>query len=195
MLNRIWLGMIGIGILVAAVNGRLEAVSTAILNSAQDSVETVIKLLGPMCLWLGLMEVAEKAKLTELLAKLFKPLAAFLFPDVPQNHSALGAIVMNLAANMLGLGNSATPLGIKAMHRLQELNPEEQRATNAMCTFLVINTSSVTLIPTTVLALRSGAGSQAPTEIIGTTLFATTCSTIVGVIANKLFIKLGAVYD
>ncbi len=187
--------MIAIGILVAAINGRLEEVSTAILNSAQDSVETVIKLIGPMCLWLGLMEVAEKAKLTELLARLFKPLAVFLFPKVPRNHPALGAIVMNLAANMLGLGNSATPLGIKAMHRLQELNSEQRRATNAMCTFLVINTSSVTLIPTTVLALRSGAGSQAPTEIIGTTLFATGCSTVVGIIVNKLFIKLGAVDD
>ncbi|GAB6100764.1 nucleoside recognition domain-containing protein [Halanaerocella petrolearia] len=191
MLNKIWLSMIIIGVLVGALQGQMEAVSTAILQSAEDSVEIVIKLIGPMSLWLGLMKVAEEAGLTELLAKLFRPLAKILFPKVPKDHPAMGAIMMNLAANLLGLGNSATPLGIKAMNKLQELSSRQETASDAMCTFLVINTSSVTLIPSTILALRIGAGSSYPTEIIGTTLFATTCSTLVGLLANKLMIKLG----
>ncbi|AGB40940.1 putative membrane protein required for spore maturation [Halobacteroides halobius DSM 5150] len=192
MLNKIWLSMIIIGISVAAIKGQMQAVSTAILQSAEDSIEIIIKLIGPMSLWLGIMKVAEKADLTEALAKLFRPLARVLFPKVPKNHPALGAIMMNLAANLLGLGNSATPLGIKAMNQLQELNFNKKTASDAMCTFLVINTSSVTLIPSTVLALRIGAGSSNPTEIIGTTLFATAASTLAGVLANKVFIKLGA---
>jgi spore maturation protein A len=190
MMKRIWLFMIAAGIVVGAINGRMEEVSTAVLKSAENSVDTVIKLIGPMSLWLGLMKVAEEAELTKLLANLFKPIARFLFPKVPADHPALAAIVMNLTANMLGLGNSATPLGIKAMNQLQKLNPTKETASDAMCTFLVVNTSSVTLIPSTILALRVGAGSTSPTEIIGTTLFATTCSTIAGLLANKIFIKL-----
>ncbi|GAB6136844.1 nucleoside recognition domain-containing protein [Halanaerobaculum tunisiense] len=191
MLNKIWLAMISIGVVVGAINGQMEAVSTAILDSAQQSIKIVIKLIGPMSLWLGVMKVAEEADLTSLLARLFKPVAKFLFPQIPEDHPALGTIVMNLAANVLGLGNSATPLGIKAMNQLQELNSIPDTASDAMCTFLVLNTSSVTLIPSTILALRMGAGSSNPTEIIGTTLFATTCSTIVGLVANKLLIKVG----
>jgi len=190
MLNKIWFTMIVIGIIIAAINGRMEAVSVAILESAEDSVMIVVKLIGPMALWLGIMKVAEKAQLTDILANLFRPLAKILFPEVPKSHPALASIMMNLSANFLGLGNSATPLGIKAMQELQELNKGESSASNAMCTFLVINTSSVTLLPTTILALRIGAGSVQPTEIIGTTIFATFCSTVVGLIANRILIKI-----
>jgi spore maturation protein A len=182
--------MIIIGIIIAAINGRMEEVSIAILESAEDSVMIVVKLIGPMALWLGIMKVAEEARLTDVLAKLFKPLAKILFPEVPKNHPALASIMMNLSANFLGLGNSATPLGIKAMQQLQELNSGKSSASDAMCTFLVINTSSVTLLPTTILALRIGAGSAQPTEIIGTTVFATFCSTVVGIVANKILIKI-----
>ncbi|WP_027340264.1 nucleoside recognition domain-containing protein [Halonatronum saccharophilum] len=196
MLNKIWWIMIIGGIIIGAINGRMEEVSIAILESAQNSVQIVIRLIGPMALWLGLMKIAEEAELTKVLAKLFKPIARVLFPEIPKDHPALGSIVMNLSANLLGLGNSATPLGIKAMKELQELNRDKESASNAMCTFLVINTSSVTLIPTTVLALRVGAGSSSPTQIIGTTIFATAASTLAGISANKLLAKLrGNFYD
>ncbi|TDX53303.1 nucleoside recognition domain-containing protein [Orenia marismortui] len=190
MLNIIWFIMIITGIITAAINGRMEEVSIAILQSAEDSVMIVIKLIGPMALWLGLMKLAEEADLTKLLSRMFRPMARVLFPNIPEGHPALAAIMMNLSANFLGLGNSATPLGIKAMQELQSLNKNKIIASNAMCTFLVINTSSVTLIPTTVLALRIGAASSSPTSIIGTTIFATACSTVVGVSVNKILIKL-----
>ncbi|OCL26162.1 nucleoside recognition protein [Orenia metallireducens] len=195
MLNKIWFTMICIGIIIAAINGRMEEVSVAILESAEDSVMIVVKLIGPMALWLGVMKVAEKAQLTKVLANLFKPLAKILFPEVPKDHPALASIMMNLSANFLGLGNSATPLGIKAMQELQQLNSGKRSASNAMCTFLVINTSSVTLLPTTILALRIGAGSAQPTEIIGTTIFATFCSTVVGLIANRILIKISGLRE
>lgn len=190
MLNKIWFLMIITGVITAGINGRMEEVSIAILQSAENSVMTVVKLIGPMALWLGIMKIAEEGKLTELFAKLFKPFSKLLFPELSKEGAAIAAIMMNLSANFLGLGNCATPLGIKAMKELQELNPNKNCATNSMCTFLVINTSSVTLIPTTVLALRIGAGSNNPTEIIATTIFATICSTIAGLLANKFLIKL-----
>ncbi|MGM0369072.1 MAG: nucleoside recognition domain-containing protein [Bacillota bacterium] len=190
MLNRIWTFMILIGFVVAVINGRMEELSTAILESGEESVMMVIKLIGPMSLWLGIMKLAEELGLVEVLAKLFKPIAKLLFPKVPDDHPVLGSIMMNFSANLLGLGNSATPLGIKAMNQLQELNSNSQTASDAMCTFLVINTSSLTLIPSTILALRVSANSNEVTSIIGTTLFATCCSTIIGIIVNKLLIKI-----
>ncbi|WP_408956069.1 nucleoside recognition domain-containing protein [Natroniella sp. ANB-PHB2] len=192
MLNKIWFAMIAVGMIVAGFNGRMEEVSVAILQSTEESVRIVIKLIGPMSLWLGMMKLAEEAGIVQGLAKLFEPLAKILFPKIPANHPALGSIMMNLSANLLGLGNSATPLGIKAMHQLQDLNRNSETASDAMCTFLVINTSGLTLIPTTILALRVGAGSSNPTEIVGTTLFATACSTIAGIIVNKFLIKVGS---
>ena len=190
MLNIIWIMMIVIGFIVAIVNGNIKEVSTAILESGQESVMTVLKLVGPMSLWLGIVKLAEAAGLVDVLARLFKPLAKFLFPQIPAEHPVLGTIMMNFSANLLGLGNSATPLGIKAMHQLQDLNDQSETASNAMCTFLIINTSSLTLIPTTILALRVSANSSQPTAIIGTTLFATVCSTIIGVLVNKFLLKI-----
>ena len=190
MLNIIWVIMIFSGFIVAAVNGRMEELSTAILESGEESVMMVIKLIGPMSLWLGIMKLAEETGLVKILAKLFRPVAKLLFPKIPEDNPALGSIMMNFSANLLGLGNSATPLGIKAMHQLQELNDNSETASDAMCTFLVINTSSLTLIPSTILALRVSANSNQITSIIGTTLVATCCSTIVGVIVNKFLIKI-----
>ena len=149
-----------------------------------------LPLAGVMALWLGLMKIAEKSGLVNLLARALRPILRWLFPDVPANHPAMGSMVMNMAANMLGLSNAATPLGLRAMQDLEKLNPRPGTATNAMCTFLAINTSSIQLIPATTVALLAAAGSKNPTVIIGTAFFATCCSTIAGVLAVKTFERL-----
>jgi len=190
MINVIWFLLIAIGIIYGGINGQIEAVTDSAINSVKLAVDLSLGLIGVMALWLGIMKIAEEAGLVELLARAVKPVTVKLFPDVPADHPAMGAIIMNLAANMLGLGNAATPLGLKAMQELQKLNKFKDTATNAMCTFLAINTSSVQLIPATVIALRASAGSLNPAEIIGTTLVATTCSTVAGIIAVKFFEKL-----
>lgn len=190
MVNVIWLFMILIGFLVALFFGDLEAATQAALDNAKYAVELCIGLLGIYALWLGLMRVAEKSGLVEAISKKMQGIMSFLFPDVPAGHPAMGAMTMNLIANMLGLGNAATPLGIKAMNELQRINKQKDVATHDMCMFLIINTSSVQLIPTTVIALRSSAGSLNPGEIVGTTLITTIISTLVGIIAAKMFRRL-----
>lgn len=190
MINHIWFGLIIIGVVTGMLTGNMAQISEAILKSAETGAMTLIKLVGPMSLWLGIMKLAEESNFTGLLSRLIRPVTTRLFPEVPKNHPALGAIMLNISANMLGLGNSATPLGIEAMKKLQTLNSTPQKATNSMCTFLVINTSSVTLIPATIISLRAAAGSNAPMEVIGTTLFATTCSTIAGIIADRTLRKI-----
>jgi spore maturation protein A len=186
MVNVIWILLILIGLLVAVFNGRIEAVTQSALDNAKYAVELCFGLIGLYALWLGLMKVAEESGLVKSISKKMHAIMGFLFRDIPPNHPATGAIAMNIIANMLGLGNAATPLGIKAMKELQAINPDKNTATNAMCMFLVINTSSVQLIPTTVVALRSAAGSTNPVEIIGTSFIATICSTVVGIIAAKI---------
>ncbi len=156
-----------------------------LLHYAKVAVELAIGLIGILALWLGLMKIAEQAGMIAALSRALKPLLMRLFPDVPPEHPALGAMVMNISANMLGLGNAATPLGLKAMEELNKLNPKSGTATDAMCTFLVINTSNVQLIPATVIAVRAAAGSADPTEIIGAVILATTVNTIVGIAAVK----------
>ena len=190
MVNVIWLFMILIGFLVALFFGDLEAATQAALDNAKYAVELCIGLLAIYALWLGLMRVAEKSGLVEAISKKMQGIMSFLFPDVPAGHPAMGAMTMNLIANMLGLGNAATPLGIKAMNELQRINKQKDVATHDMCMFLIINTSSVQLIPTTVIALRSAAGSLNPGEIVGTTLITTIISTLVGIIAAKMFRRL-----
>lgn len=185
MMNRIWLGLTVFGIIVGAINGRMAAVSHSILKAAIDSVDILLKLIGPMAFWLGIMKIAEKSGFTKLIARILRPLMSKLFPEVPEDHPAMGAMVMNFSANMLGLGNSATPLGIQALKELQRLNPHQKTATKAMLTFMVINTSSITLLPGTMIGLRLAAGSNQPTVIIGTTLFATTISTIVALLVDR----------
>jgi spore maturation protein A len=165
-------------------------VTDALFNSSKTAVDLAIGLIGLMALWLGLMKLAEESGLVNVIAKVVRPIMVRLFPEIPRDHPAMGAMIMNIAANMLGLGNAATPLGLKAMQELQKLNEKAETATNAMVTFLAINTSSVTIIPATVIGIRVSAGSGNPAEIIGTAIFATGCSTVVAISAAKLFSKL-----
>ncbi|MCF7805589.1 MAG: nucleoside recognition protein [Candidatus Marinimicrobia bacterium] len=197
MINIIWLALLVIGVIMAVVTSittgsfdPLVQVTDALFNQSKTAVDLAIGLIGLMALWLGLMKLAEESGLIDLIAKAVRPIMVRLFPEIPADHPAMGAMIMNIAANMLGLGNAATPLGLKAMQELQKLNEKAETATNAMVTFLAINTSSVTIIPATVIGIRVSAGSGNPAEIIGTAIFATTCSTIVAVTAAKLFSKL-----
>lgn len=197
MINIIWLALLLAGVVMAAVTaistGSLDPfvhITDALFNSSKSAVDLAIGLIGLMALWLGIMKLAEESGLIKVLARAVRPVMIRLFPEIPPEHPAMGAMIMNIAANMLGLGNAATPLGLKAMQELQQLNEQAETATNAMVTFLAINTSSVTIIPATVIGIRVSAGSSNPASIIGTTLFATTCSTIVAVVAAKLFSKL-----
>lgn len=189
MINYIWLALIVIGVLTAIFQGNVQVVTDAAIESANSAVELSIGLVGIMTLWLGLMRLAEKSGIVNLISKLLKPILKRLFPEVPENHPAMGSMVMNMAANLLGLGNAATPLGIKAMKELQELNEDKTTATNSMCMFLAINTSSITLIASTVIAYRASAGSNNPAEIIGPTIIASVFGTIVAIIAARLLEK------
>jgi spore maturation protein SpmA len=168
----------------------MEALSKAMVDSAAASVELAFGLVGVMTLFLGLMKVAEKGGLLTVIARLIRPLMARLFPEVPPEHPAMGAMILNLSANVLGLGNAATPFGIRAMQELNRLNPTPGTATDAMALFLAINTSSVTILPTGVIALRAAAGSADPAGILPTTLFATACSTATAIIVVKLLRRL-----
>ncbi len=182
MLNYIWFGLIAISFIVGLITGNIDAVTEAAFNSAKAAVQLAIGLIGAMALWLGLMHVADRAGLVNLLARGIRPLARWLFPEIPDGHPALGSIVMNMAANVLGLGNAATPMGLKAMKDLQELNTAPTTASNAMVTFLAINTSSVQiLLPATVVGLM---GAKAGAIFIPTIL-ATTVSTVVAIVAAK----------
>lgn len=190
MLNWIWLGLILISIVFAAFTGKMEAVSTASMETAKQAVTYVIGLVGPMVFFLGLMRIAQDGGLLLAIARGLRPIMRRLFPDVPTEHPAMGAMIMNMASNMLGLGNAATPFGLKAMVELERINPRPGVATNAMALFLAINTSSITLFPLGVIAVRTSLGSSAPGSIFLPTLLATACSTTVGVIAAVLLSKL-----
>jgi spore maturation protein SpmA len=168
----------------------MEALSQAMVDSAGGAVELAIGLVGVMTLFLGLMKVAEAGGLLQIIARLIRPLMVRLFPDVPVDHPAMGAMILNLSANVMGLGNAATPFGIRAIQELNRLNPAPGTATDAMILFLAVNTSSVTLLPTGVIALRAAAGSADPAAIFPTTLFATACSTVVAVLAAKFLARL-----
>ena len=186
MLNYIWFGLMAIALLVAVFNGTAEGVTKGAVDSATTAVEIAIGLVGIMTLWLGIMRVAEAAGLVALLGRLLRPLLRWLFPEIPADHPANGAIVLSTAANMLGLNNAATPLGIKAMEELQELNDDKDSASNAMVTFMAINTSGVQLIPATMIGVLAAAGSVKPTAIISTSIVATFVGTVAAVIAAKL---------
>lgn len=186
MINYIWFFLILIGIVVAVLSGKIDVINTAVIEDTQDAVKLAIELTGIMAMWLGLMNIARKSGLIKSFSVLMRPITKVLFPEVPKNHPALSAIIMNMVTNMFGAGNSATALGLKAMEELNTLNRNKKRATNAMCMFLVINMSSIQLVPLTVLKIRSMAGSLNPTEIISTSLIATTVSTIVGIISVKI---------
>jgi spore maturation protein SpmA len=194
MLNWIWMGMIVVGVVVAALMGQLkgdDGIVEGMLKAVKTGVvDIVIPLSAIMMLWLGIMRLAEKSGMVTAVARLMRPVMKRLFPEVPTDHPAMGAMVMNMAANMIGLGNAATPLGLKAMQHLDELNENKGTATNSMCTFLAINTSSVTLIPATAIGLLAAQGVPNPTAIVSTTILATIISTAVAILAVKIFEKM-----
>ncbi|MEW6426857.1 MAG: nucleoside recognition domain-containing protein [Thermodesulfobacteriota bacterium] len=192
-INAIWLGMVLAATLVAAWTGRMDEVTRASFDGAKDAVTLAIGLIGPMALWLGIMKVAEDGGMLRLVARAMRPLMVRLFPDVPPEHPAMSAMLMNMAANALGLGNAATPMGIRAMQQLEKLAPEKGTATDAMCLFLAINTSSVTLLPLGVITVRAAADAAAPAAIFLPSLIATCCSTLVAVVAAKLLSGRGIV--
>lgn len=181
MLNLIWLLLLASGIIVAALNGNIEVVSQAAMRAAQDAVEVCFHLIGIMALWLGIMKIAEKGGLIQGLACLLRPVMIKLFPGIPPQHPAMGAIILNLSANVLGLGNAATPFGMKAMQEMQRLNHDQEEASAAMCTFLALNTSCITLIPATIIGVRVSFASAHPTEIVGACIFATGCASLIAV--------------
>ncbi len=186
-MNFIFAFFILLGILLAAIKGDISIVTQTVANAAANGVQQVIGSIGIITFWLGLAKVAQESGLIKLLTRLLEPFFRLLFPSIPRGHPAMGAILMNVSANILGLGSAATPFGLKAMKELQKLNPQKEVASEAMCTFLAINTSGVTLIPTTLLAFRASAGSNNPGEVVGPIIFATLCSTIVAIIADYFF--------
>jgi spore maturation protein A len=192
MVNWIWLFMIVVSVVVAAITGKMDAVTQAAFDGAKSGVTISFGLISIMVFWLGLMRIAEDAGLLQKLARLLGPIVRWLFPDVPRNHPALGYIMSNLSANLFGLGNAATPMGIKAMQELQKLNPDSATATPAMCTLLALNTSSITIIPTTLIAIRMNYGSANPAEIIGTTLAATIVATAAAIAADRWYRRKAA---
>ncbi|SEN41451.1 spore maturation protein A [Amphibacillus marinus] len=186
MVHLIWASLACIGIIYALFNGTITDVNEAIFTSGNEAVQIVIGLTSILIFWLGLMRVAEEAKVLKALNKLFRPLFTRLFPELPSEHRAIGYITSNFIANLFGLGNAATPLGIKAMKEMQRLSDGNQ-ATRSMVTFLVINTTSLTFIPTTVIALRIQYGSAAPTEIVFPTFIASCISIISALIIDRLY--------
>lgn len=186
MLNKIWAFLIITSIIVASLNGRMGEVSQAVLTASIKAVEISLQLLGPMILWLGLMAILKSGGLLRIFQQRLRPLIGFLFPTVPPHHPAAGAIILNLSASFLGMGNAATPFGIKAMQELKKLNHPPERASNAMCTLLALNTSSLTFFPSLVVSLRLAQNSQNPMGIVSCTLLATSCSTLGAVLASKI---------
>ncbi len=189
MLNYIWSFMIIFAILVSGFSGGMKLITTSALNASGEAVKICIEMCGIVCMWMGIMRIAEKAGLIDALAKKMTPILNFLFPSVPKCHPARKYIATNLIANFLGLGWAATPPGLKAMIELQKLNKEEGKATHAMCMFLIINISSIQLIPINIISYRCVYGSSNPTEIIAPCIVATTISTAVAILFGKLMYR------
>ena len=189
MVNIIWACMAIVGIVYAMFNGTMEQVNKAIFESANEAVTLAIGLISVLVFWLGIMKVAEKAGILSVLTKILRPIVVRLFPEIPKGHPAMGYILSNIIANIFGLGNAATPMGIKAMEQMKQLSGND-KATRSMITFLALNTSGLTLVPTTVIAIRMQYDSLAPTEIVGTTIIATIVSTLSAILIDRLFYKL-----
>ena len=187
MLNYIWFALMAIALIVAIFYGTAPAVTRGGIDSAKTGVDIALGLVGIMTLWLGIMRVAEKAGLIAMLGRLLRPVSRLLFPEVPPEHPAIGAMIMNIAANMLGLSNAATPLGIKAMEELQTLNDgDRETATNAMVTFMTLNTAGIQFIPATIIGVLAAAGAKNPTAIIVTTILSTLCGATAAVLTAKV---------
>lgn len=189
MVNIIWSILIVLGIIYGIFAGQMEVINTEILNSTKSSLDMLLKLFPVMALWMGIMNIAKKSGLLEKFSKLISPFLGKLFPEIPKNHESLSLIASNMVANMFGLGNAATPLGLEAMKSLQTLNEEKNVASRSMITFLVLNTSGLTIVPTTVISLRMSSGSLNPTEIIFPCILATFISTFCGLILDRLLAR------
>ncbi len=186
MVNKIWAFFIIVGIITCIINGDIELLNKEILNSSTDALDMIIKIFPVIALWLGIMNIAKESKLLDKLSHLMQPLLRKIFNEIPENHESLGYISSNIIANMAGLGNAATPFGLKAMKSLQTLNKNSKVATNSMVTFLVINTSGVTIIPTTIISLRMMHKSVSPTSIVLPCILATFLSLISGIIVDRI---------
>jgi spore maturation protein A len=187
VVNLLWAGMITLAIIIAALHGKIDMVTQSIFSSAEKAVGIALSLISVMTFWLGMMKILEKSGFIQIIIFFLKPLAYWLYPGVPRKHKAMDSMLMNMGANLLGMGNAATPFGIKAMEQLQNLNNKPDTATDDMCTFLALNTAGLTLIPTTVIAIRTATGAQNPTDIIGTTIIASFCSTAVAIMVDRIF--------
>ena len=191
MLNYIWMGLMLGAVLIGGWNGHLKDVADSTLEMVNLAVVTIaFTLIGIMALWLGIMRLAERAGLVALLARALRPIMVRIFPEVPPEHPAMGSMLLNISANMLGLGNAATPFGLRAMKDLESLNPRPGTATNAMCTFLAINTSGIQLIPVTAIAILVANKSTNPTAIVGTSIICTACAAVSGVLMAKFLSHL-----
>ena len=186
MVNKIWGFFIIVGTLFALCNGKIDVINEEILTSCKSALDLVIQLFPVIALWLGVMKIASSSGLLEKISYKISPVLRFIFPEIPKGHPALGYISSNIIANIFGLGNVATPFGLKAMESLQELNPKKEEASRSMITFLVLNTSGLTLIPTTIISMRMLYKSVSPTEIIVPCILATTISTIVGLLLDRI---------
>lgn len=189
MLNIIWPLFIIISFIYAIFTGKIADVSNGIFESAESAVSLTVTFFGTICLWNGIMQIAKKTSLMKKLTKLFSPLISFLFPELRKNSKAYEEISLNMVANLLGLGNASTPLGLKAMETLQKENDKKDTLSNSMAMFIVLNTASLQLIPTNVIAIRSSLGSSAPSSIIIPVWIATLVAAIVAIISTKILIK------
>lgn len=190
MINYIWSFFIIIGVIYGISTGNIENINNGIISSGSNAIEIIMKLIPLMCLWLGIMQIAEESGLINHLSKYFSKIICFLFPELPKNSDAITYISTNIILNMLGVGNAATPFGLKAMQEMQKLNKNKTTATRSMITFLVINTSSVTIIPTTIISFRILNNSVDPTSIVPLCIITTVLSSLVGIILDRLFYLL-----
>lgn len=186
-MKKVWFGLIGLGIIFSFITGRPQVVSDVLLYDIQKSVDLILSLVPVMAFWTGLMRIVEKSGLLNSLTRVLRPVTEFLFKDIQHSREAVNAVVMTIAANMFGIGNSATALGIKAMEEMQKINPRKTRASNSMCMLLILNMSSVQLLPLTVIKLRADAGALNPTDIILPTIIVTSFSTVVAVLFAKYY--------
>ena len=189
MVNIIWSFFIILGIIYSILTNRIDIINTTILESAKISLDMIIQIFPVLALWMGIMNIAQRSNLLNKISKILFPLLSKLFPEIPKNHESLGFIASNIIANVFGLGSAATPFGLKAMQSLQKLNKNKKKASRSMITFLVINTSGVTLIPTTIISMRMMHNSSNPNSILLACIIGTLCSTIGGVFVDKLFAK------
>lgn len=190
MLNVIWPIFIIVSFVYAIFIGNIESINNGIFESCKNAVELSLTFLGTMCLWNGIMEIARKSKFTEILSKLLSPVVKFLFPDIRKEDKVYQEISMNMIANILGLGNASTPIGLRAMALLQEENENKDTVSDSMAMLIILNTASIQIIPTTVIVIRNSLGSENPTAIVFPVWIATICGAICGIIAVKILIKV-----